>query len=237
MANGLYPIPGFHDPFSSLTHLLAAPLFAILAIPLLRRGLGNGVRVASLAVFACSAVLLLSLSGVYHLLPDDTAGREVLRRLDNGAVFVLIAGTFTPAHAILFCGPERWLPLLVIWGAAATGITLRSVFGDLPEAVGLTFYLGLGWAGTISVAMIWQHYGLELIRPLFWGGLAYTAGAVLEFLRSPNLVPGVVGPHEVFHLLVLLGLGFHWWFVWKVAPGGLSSWRRWPEIEKERRGR
>jgi channel protein (hemolysin III family) len=229
MANGLYPIPGFHDPFSSLTHLLAAPLFAALAIPLLRRGRGNGGRVASLAIFAGSAVFLLSMSGVFHLLPEDTAGREVLRRLDNGAVFLLIAGTFTPAHVILFRGAERWLPLLVIWAAAITGITLRAVFGDLPEAVGLTFYLGLGWAGTISVAMIWQHYGLGLVGPLFWGGVAYTAGAVLEFFRWPTLVPGVVGPHEVFHLFVLLGLGFHWRFVWEIAPGTLSSRRRGPE--------
>jgi channel protein (hemolysin III family) len=216
MANALHAIPGFREPFSSLTHLLAVPLFAALAIPLLRRGRGNRVRV----------VLLLSMSGVFHLLRHETAGREVLRRLDNGAVFVLIAGTFTPAHAILFQGPERWLPLLVIWAAAITGITLRAVFGDLPEAVGLTFYLGLGWAGTISAAMIWQHYGLGLVRPLFWGGLAYTAGAVLEFFRWPNLVPDVVGPHEVFHLLVLLGLGFHWRFVWELAPGGLPSRRR-----------
>src|SRR5687767_13132626 len=99
-------IPGFGDPVSSLTHLAAAVVFAILSGFLVARGRGDAGRAASLAVFAFSCVLLLSMSGVYHLLTPDTAARAVLMRLDHAAIFVLIAGSFTPIHVILL--RNRW---------------------------------------------------------------------------------------------------------------------------------
>src|SRR6478672_10312211 len=99
-----YPIPGFSDPFSSLTHLLGAGAFACLTPLLILKGRGDPWRVASLGVFAFSTVFLLAMSGTYHLLSPGTPGRAVLQRLDHAAIFVLIAGTFTPFHCILFRG-------------------------------------------------------------------------------------------------------------------------------------
>ena len=215
-----YPIPGFGDPVSSLTHLLGAAVFACLAPLLLRRGRGDVGRLASLAVFAFSTVLLLSMSGVYHLLPSGTSGRAVLRRLDHGAIFILIAGSFTPLHVILFRGAWRWGPLLFVWLAAAAGVTLKTVFfEDMAESLGLLFYLGMGWVGAISGLELARRHGLAFIGLLFWGGVAYTAGGVLEFLGWPVLIPGVVGPHELFHVGVLLGASLHWMFVYRFASG------------------
>jgi channel protein (hemolysin III family) len=217
----LIPIPGFHEPFSSLSHLLGAGIFAVLSVPLLRRGWGNGDRIAALGVYAFSCVFLLSMSGVYHLLPrGETAHDEVLARLDHGAIFVLIAGTFTPVHAILFHGRGRWLPLLVLWAAAATAIALKMVyFESFPEWLGLALYLGMGWLGAGTGAVLWMRYGRAFVQPLLWGGIAYTVGALLEFLSWPELIAGVMGPHELFHVAVLCGIGLHWVFVWRIAPG------------------
>jgi channel protein (hemolysin III family) len=215
-----YPIPGFSDPVSALTHLAGAFVLACLTPPLLRRARGDPWRLACLGTFAFSTVLLLSLSGVYHLLTPGTGGRSVLRRLDHGAIFVLIAGTFTPLHGILFKGAWRWGPLLFVWAATAAGVTLKSVFfDDLAEWLGLLFYLGLGWVGAASGAELWRRHGPRFVGPLLWGGLAYTAGGVLEFLGWPALLPGVVGPHELFHLGVLTGAGLHWKFVSGFACG------------------
>ena len=83
-------IPGFSDPVSSLSHLGGAVLFAVLGGFLIFRGRGDWRRVVALAIFVFSCVLLLSLSGVYHLLSPGTAGRSVLMRLDYAAIFVLI---------------------------------------------------------------------------------------------------------------------------------------------------
>ena len=90
--NDLYSLPGFHDPFSSISHLLGAVVFALLMPALLRRGRGDPTRVAFLGVYAFSCVFLLTMSAVYHMLPVGTGGRSVMERLDHGAIFVLIAG-------------------------------------------------------------------------------------------------------------------------------------------------
>jgi channel protein (hemolysin III family) len=213
-------MPGFTEPVSSLSHLLGAGVFTFLGAFLLRRGRGSALRLAFLGVYAFSCVFLLAMSGVYHLLSFEGAPRAVLARLDHGAIFLLIAGTCTPAHGILFRGWGRWGMLLLIWSAAAAGIALKTVFfADVAEWVGLVAYLALGWLGVVSGVALWRRNGFAFIRPLLGGGLAYTSGGVLEFLRWPVLIPGVLGAHELFHVAVLLGAGLHWKFVWQFAGG------------------
>ena len=217
-------IPGFSDPVSSLTHLTAAVVFAILGPFLVARGSGGALRAISLAVFAFSCVLLLSLSGVYHLLTPETAARGVLLRLDHAAIFVLIAGSFTPVHAILLRDRWHWHLLAWIWGAAIVGLTLKTVYFDsVPQWLGLMMYLGLGWLGVISSIALARRFGVRFVLPLVWGALAYTFGAVAEFLGWPVLIPGVVGPHEIFHLAVVAGISFHWAFIRGIARGERSG--------------
>lgn len=213
-----------NEPVSSLTHLAGAAVFAVLAVALLRRGRGDALRMASLWVFAVSCVLLLSLSGVYHLLAPESPGREVLKRLDHAAIFVLIAGSFTPVHVILFRGLWRWGMLALVWGLALAGLTLKIVYFDtMPEWLGLAMYLALGWLGVFSAVALARRTGWRPMRLVLWGAIAYTAGALFEFLRWPVLAGGIVGPHEIFHLAVLAGIGCHWAFVLRIAAGGAPA--------------
>lgn len=215
----VFPIPGFREPVSCLTHLLAVPVYTILGYYLVRRGRGNWGRKASLATMAFSSVFLLSMSAVYHLLGPGV-GRDVMARLDVAGVFALIAGTVTPVHAILFSGFHRWAPLLLVWSAAATGITLRTVFSEsLAPGVGTAIFLLMGWGGLISCILLWKRYGFSFVAPLLWGGVAYTLGAIVLVLNGPALIPGAVGAHELWHLAVLVGLGLHWKFVFGFAGG------------------
>ena len=221
-ASGIYPIPGFSDPVSSLSHLLAAGVFGVLAFFLMRRGRGDGSRIAFLGVFAVSCMLLLSLSGTYHLLSHNTTARSVLQRLDHAAIFTLIAGTFTPVLGILFTGLARWGTLLAIWSLAATGISLKTVFFDaVPDWASVTLFIAMGWIGVVPTFVLWRRYGTSFVKPLVAGAGLYTAGAVLEFVGWPTLLAGIVGPHEVFHLAVLAGMGFHWKFVSQFAAGNV----------------
>ena len=230
----MLPLAGFSDPVSSISHLGGAVVFAFLAVALLRRGGGDRARMISLSVFALSCVLLLGLSGVYHLLSPDTAARAVLKRLDHAAIFVLIAGSFTPVHTILFRNAWRWGMLTGIWGAAIAGLTLKIVYFDtLPEWLGLAMYLALGWMGVISAVALARRYGWRPIHPVLWGALAYTAGAVAEFLGWPVLLPGIVGPHEMFHLAVLAGIACHWAFIARIASGEA----KWAGLESNQRPR
>lgn len=220
----VYGIPGFREPVSCLSHLLATPIFAILSLYLVRQGQGNWFRTASLAVLAFTSVFLLSVSAVYHMLGPGT-GRNVMAHLDVAGVFALIAGTVTPVHTILFRGFNRWGPLLLVWSAAATGITLRTIFSDrLSPGVGTAAFLILGWGGVISCIVLWRRYGFSFIKPLLWGGVAYTLGVVPLELNWPVLIRGVVGPHELWHVAVLIGLGLHWRFVFQFASGSPANW-------------
>ncbi len=205
-----YPIPGFSEPFSSLTHLLGGAFFAVLGFFLVRWGRGSVARMSSLGIFVFTCVFLLSMSGVYHLLEVGGAGRTVLQRLDHAGIFAIIAGSFTPIHWILFRSWGRWGVLALIWTLAVTGIVLKAIFFDgIPEGVGLGLFLGMGWIGLGTGVALWRRHGFALIRPLLYSGLSYSFGAVLEFLRWPTPISGIVGPHELFHLAVLAGIGFH----------------------------
>jgi channel protein (hemolysin III family) len=216
-------IPGFSDPVSSLTHLAGAVVFAILSAFLIARG-REARQVISLVMFAFSCVLLLSLSGVYHLLSPGTAGRSVLLRLDHAAIFVLIAGSFTPVHVILLRDLWHRHLLAWIWVAAIAGVVLKTVYFDAtPQWLGLLMYLGLGWLGLISTIALARRFGVRFVLLLVWGALAYTIGALVDHLGWPVLVPGVVGPHELFHLAVLAGISLHWAFIYHLIGGGRET--------------
>ncbi len=219
------PIPGFYEPFSSLSHLLAGVACLILGIVSIVRNRGDALRTSGLSVFVFGVVCLLFTSGVYLLSPHGTAARAVLERLDHAAIFVLIAATFTPVHLIAFRGLSRWGILLLVWIAALSGLTLKTVlFEEISDGLGLLLYLGLGWFGAWSAYLLHRRYGAGHLTPVYVGALAYTVGAILEYANHPVLIPHVVGPHEVFHALVLLGIASHWHFIrWLSANSSRAS--------------
>lgn len=218
------PIPGFADPFSSLSHLIAAGIVLVSGVIFLARNRGGIALTAGVSVFVFAAVFLLSMSGVFHLLEPETAGRAVLKRLDHAAIFVLIAATFTPVHLLLFRGVARWGMLALVWAAAITGLTLKTIFfAQMPEALGLSLYLALGWLGAVSAYLLYRRYGPRPLAPVAIGALAYTVGAVMDFTGYPVLVPGVIGAHEVFHVLVLMGIAAHWRFIQNIARQGAAT--------------
>jgi channel protein (hemolysin III family) len=213
-----YPIPGFNDPFSSLSHLLGAGVFLLLSIPLLKLGKEDFWKLISLSVFSLAGLFTLIMSGVYHLLSPEGVAKSVLMQLDHSAIFVLIVGTMTPIHQILFKGFMRWGWLILVWVIAITSLILKNIFfTTFPEWLGLTLFLSLGWLGAVTAGIIWYQRNFSFIKLLVFGGLAYTIGAILEFTRHPILIHGVLGPHELFHIAVLTGLGLHWKFIYNIA--------------------
>ena len=212
------PIPGFSDPFSSLTHLLAAGVFFVFGMRLIVRSRGGATQTMSLVLYVVGVVFALAMSGVFHLLDPGTTARAVLRRLDHAGIFFLIAATYTPIHVIQFRGFMRWAVLGFVWTCALTGIVLKAVFfNDIPEWVSLLLYLGLGWGGAFSTIALYRFYGWPPLRPLVWGAASYTIGATLDFLKTPVIVPGVIGPHELFHLFVLAGVTCHFVYIWRLG--------------------
>jgi len=218
-----YRLSGFNQPMSSMSHLAGAILFLALGVQMLRSAWRDRIRFRYCSVFAASAVILLTMSGVFHMFEPGHGPSTVLLRLDIAAIFLLIAGTFTPIHGILFRGWKRWGILVLLWLIAVSGITLRTVFFDsLPYVWGTMIFLGMGWIGLISTVLIYREYGRATTIPLIAGGVLYTAGAISDACCWPTIVPMVWCSHETFHLFVLAALGCHWSLIAQIAGGRLS---------------
>lgn len=215
---------GFSDPFSSWSHLLAAVAALVGTVFLCIRGRGNGSRIFSLIVYSYSLVFLFSMSGVYHLLTPGTVSRIVLQRLDYAGIWVLIAGTFTPVHMILFRGAWRWGILLTVWTIAITGLTLQIIFFEsFPYWLTVGLFLGLGWMGILTAYKFRKTFSEHSLKPLAWGGIFYSIGAISDAINWPTLWPTYIGPHEIFHIFVILGAYAHWRFVYEWADHPVAN--------------
>ena len=216
-------ILGFADPISSWLHLLGAVFFAVLGALLVSRARGNSQLQAFLVVYSICLVFVLSASGVYHLLPRG-GGRSVMLRLDHAAIFALMAGTFTAIQGIVCRGWARWIPVIAMWVAVAAGITLKILFlNALPGWVWVALYVGPSWI--IASPMLWmlvRNYGVGRLSLLIWGGIAYTGGALINKL-APPIVPGIFGPHELWHVLALAGMALHWKFIYDLTQAEMRD--------------
>jgi channel protein (hemolysin III family) len=207
-------IPGFCQPVSSLTHLVAAVVAVAAAVPLVRLGRGSPSRMISVGVYAFCVVVTLFISGVYHSLDRECSARAVMKRADYFAIWLLIAGTFTAVHGVMCRGFWRAGLLTIIWTYATIGISLQVVwFRTFSGVPGLLLYLGLGWIGVASVVKLSGQIGFRAVRPVLYAGLFFSAGAILEATRHPIIVQNWIGPHEIFHLAVIAGVAIHWMFV------------------------
>lgn len=219
-----YSIGGFHDPMSSLSHLVGTTVFTVLSIFLLRKARGSSLRMRLALLFCIAVVLLLTMSFVYHMMEVGGTARIVMRTLDIAAIFILIAATFTVIHGVLYRGWRRWGVLVPIWVIAITGISLRSVFYDsVPDWLGTGIFLMMGWIGALSAYLLWKSHGMRAVRPVLIGGVLYSIGAISDGIQWPTFIEKVWGPHETFHLFVLAGLGVHWALIDKIVGGRIEA--------------
>jgi hemolysin III len=171
-------------------------------------------------IFGFSLVALLGISAAYHRPHWGPVARQRMRRLDHSAIFVLIAGTYTP-FCLLVLPPSTGLPLLAVaWGGALLGVLQSNIWPSAPKALKAALYVGLGWIITTQ----WNTFG-DLLNPselylLGAGGVTYTIGALVYALKRPNPVPGVFAYHEVFHALVIVAAGLNFA---AIAPIVLAS--------------
>jgi hemolysin III len=193
---------------------VAAGIGLVAAVPLFRLTRGDRDRRVAVAVYVFCVIATLAVSGAYHSLERGCAARAVMKRIDYFSIWLLIAGTFTAVHGVMFTGRWRSGVLTFIWGYAVLSATLQTLwFGVFSGVPGLLLYLGLGWVGAFSVVKLRRQLGPRVVRPLWLAGIAYTLGAVLEATGHPILVSRVVGPHEVFHVAVIVGVALHWAFI------------------------
>jgi hemolysin III len=157
------------------------------------------------AIYALSVSALFGVSALYHRITWASAtARRWMRRLDHSAIFVLIAGTYTPFALLVLDGGIATVILVVVWAGALGGILLKLVWIDAPKLLTAIVYVALGWVAVAAFPDLFEELGVTGSALVVAGGFLYTAGAVVYALKRPDPVPTVFGYHEVFHALVIL---------------------------------
>jgi hemolysin III len=212
----------FKDPISGLTHLATAAAALVGCVVLVTAGPSNGWARLALLAYGLSLVLLFAASSTYHLVKTSPARELLLRKLDHTAIFLLIAGTYTPVCAIVLKDGWRWGLLAAVWAMALIGIAFKLVFIRAPRWVSVGLYLGMGWLGVIGLGPLFRALPWSAMLWLSVGALLYTVGAVVYAIRRPNFFPGAFGFHELWHLFVTAASAAHFIFVFAyIAPFGV----------------
>jgi hemolysin III len=159
-------------------------------------------------VYGSSLIALFVASAVFHRPTWSPRARLLVGRFDNAAIFLLIAGTYTPVCLLLGAGVGHAL-LAMVWAGAALGIVLTIAWPHAPKPLMAGIYVLLGWAIVPAMSGMRAAMGPLPLRLLLAGGVAYTVGAVVYALRRPDPFPRVFGYHEIFHLLVITGAVCH----------------------------
>ena len=165
-----------------------------------------GDRLAG-AVFAISVIVMLGTSALYHRISWTPNRRAWMRRADHTAIFLLIAGTYTPIALIGLHGAWRTTVLAVVWAGAVLAAITKMCWIASPKWLSVAIGLTLGWVAVVALPQLAHNEGLVPVVLLAAGGLAYTAGAIVYAVRRPDPLPRTFGYHEVFHALTLVALG------------------------------
>ncbi len=190
-------------------HLAAAVAAAFGLVGLLWLGRGSVEKELSLLVYGLSLIGMLSASATYHLVQASPAVIRRLRKVDHSAIYLLIAGSYTPICLHFFSGFWRWGLLGIIWGMALVGILTKLVIINAPRWVSAGIYLVMGWLSVMAVNEMVRTMPVGALAGLVAGGLFYTAGAVVYMTKKLDFYPGVFGFHEVWHIFVILGCLSH----------------------------
>ena len=198
-------------------HLATAPLTLAAGIVLIVLSPDTLTRVGS-AVFTVSALVLFTVSAIYHRGTWSPGTHSVLRRFDHSNIFVLIAGSCTPFGLLLLEGRDLWTMLGLVWGGALAGVAMKVFWKGAPRWLSAPIYIALGWAPVfffgdfISGAM--DRYGAStgtvVMVLVAAGGALYTIGAVVYGTKRPNPWPRWFGFHEVFHTFTILAFVTHY---------------------------
>jgi hemolysin III len=187
----------------------AAFFFALGACAVLLLNAHGSRTILSASIYSFSLICLFGVSALYHRITWRPEARMWMKRMDHAAIYILIAGTSTPI-CMLALSPMAGTKLLqLVWFAAIFGIIQSMFWVTAPKWLSSVLYVTVGclvipYFPELRIALSSSDLWL-----LFFGGITYIIGAVIYALRKPNPNPEIFGYHEIFHLLVIAGAGFH----------------------------
>ncbi len=194
---------------NSISHGLGLAL-AIAGMPVLiveSARTGSASAIVGAAIFGGSAILLYLASTLYHALPQKRV-KDVLQVFDHVAIYLFIAGTYTPFTLGVLRGSWGWTLLGLVWALALAGLIFKLMGGTRFPRLSTVLYLAMGWVALIAIRPLWMHMPAAGLILLLAGGVAYTLGVVF-FVLDEKVRYG----HFIWHLFVLAGTVCHFFAV------------------------
>lgn len=194
------------ERFNSISHMLGAvaAMAGLVVLVVLAARQGDPWKIVSFSIYGASLVLLYSASALYHAFP----AQPLLRKLDHDAIYLLIAGTYTPFTLVTLHGVWGWSIFGAVWGLAALGIVIDTAIKDGRRWLPVVIYLVMGWLGLVALKPLLRALPAHGFIGLLAGGLFYTVGVVFYALDARRRYF-----HEIWHLFVLAGSVTHFFTV------------------------
>ena len=206
------------NPVRGIMHGAAAVASLIGTVALLVRADTTRERIAFL-IYGMGLIVLYTTSSLYHSIPWPEKWKMRMQRADHSAIFLLIAGSYTPLAVIGLDGWMRVTTLAVAWGITLVGIGQLAFFPRQEQYISVTLHVTLGWLGLLILAPLAHRLPVQAVVLALAGGVAYTVGMVLLVTGRPRLWPRVFSHHEVFHVFVVTGSILHFVMTWRYVDG------------------
>jgi len=197
------------EPVNTWTHFVTfiAALAGLVLLIILAKD--DVSKLVTLTVYGISVIVLYGASSLYHWIKTTPRKNLVLKKIDHVAIYLLIAGSYTPVLYYGLTGAWRLVMLIVVWVLAITGILLKMWFIMAPRYVSAVFYLSLGWIALVPMVQLFKNLPFGAIVLMFTGGILYTIGAIIYAAKCFDFFPNHFGFHEIFHLFIMAGSIVH----------------------------
>lgn len=203
----------FREPVNGFTHLFGALAALIGLIWLMSVPHKDAAVTVSVILYGLSMIVLYMSSAVYHLTDGSDNTLFWLQRLDHSAIYVLIAGCYTPICMAVIQGEWRWILLGLVWALALVGVVYKMLFLTKPGVFSLIYYILMACLALLAPQDVLAMIPAEATMLILLSGLVFMMGAVIFGIEKPNLHPKL-GYHELWHLLVLAGSTLHFFAVY-----------------------
>ena len=197
------------EPLNGALHFIGLCLSIAGLVVLLIIGRDSPAKIISFSIYGAALILLYFFSTLYHWLPQKAGGKDqILRKLDHLSIYLLIAGTYTPFCLVTLSGAWGWSLFGVIWGLAAAGILVQSIYINVNRWITTMIYIGMGWLVIIAIKPLIEALPFNGVLLLILGGVLYSIGGAVYAAKKPNFFK-YFGFHEIWHVFVLLGSILH----------------------------
>ncbi|QIZ76455.1 PAQR family membrane homeostasis protein TrhA [Ferrimonas lipolytica] len=189
---------------NAVTHGLGVAAAIVGLTLMLAKGIPvlSGAEIAAISIYGATLVLMFLSSTLYHSITTPKA-KAVLKRIDHCAIYLLIAGSYTPFMFIGLADPAAYLLLGVIWALAIAGVLFKALFVDRYKKLALATYLAMGWSSLLVIWQLMEVLPSGAFKLLVIGGICYSIGTIFYAVKTQPYF------HAIWHLFVLAGASCH----------------------------